>query len=190
MKTHGEWIMDPHILDLGTTCKWVVSFKPWSFYPWGKSSWCPSYRLGGPQSLSGQQEEPNILWKRYINTSTVFLDIINRPSNKSTAKISFLALLYRVRQANFLFHMAFHIQKRKLACRTCTYSSLISTLFEFHVLVTVCYYLLTLQAISRSILHKNHSTVTKVYFVFPLKQYKKKITFQKHRSTSNLLIYS
>jgi hypothetical protein len=25
---------------------------------------------------------------------------------------------YRVRQANFLFHMAFHIQKRKLACRT------------------------------------------------------------------------
>jgi hypothetical protein len=26
--------------------------------------------------------------------------------------------LYRVRQANFLFHMAFHIQKRKLACRT------------------------------------------------------------------------
>jgi hypothetical protein len=27
-------------------------------------------------------------------------------------------LLYRVRQANFLFHMAFHIQKRMLACRT------------------------------------------------------------------------
>jgi sulfite exporter TauE/SafE len=25
---------------------------------------------------------------------------------------------YRVRQANFLFHMAFHIQKRKLACHT------------------------------------------------------------------------
>jgi hypothetical protein len=25
---------------------------------------------------------------------------------------------YRVRQANFLFHMAFHIQKRNLACRT------------------------------------------------------------------------
>jgi hypothetical protein len=23
-----------------------------------------------------------------------------------------------MRQANFLFHMAFHIQKRKLACRT------------------------------------------------------------------------
>jgi hypothetical protein len=28
------------------------------------------------------------------------------------------APLYRVRQANFRFHMAFHIQKRKLACRT------------------------------------------------------------------------
>jgi hypothetical protein len=25
---------------------------------------------------------------------------------------------YRVRQANFLFHMAFHVQKRKLSCRT------------------------------------------------------------------------
>jgi hypothetical protein len=31
----------------------------------------------------------------------------------------------QVRQANFLFHMAFHIQKRKLASRTC---SLIPTL--------------------------------------------------------------
>jgi hypothetical protein len=27
-------------------------------------------------------------------------------------------ILYRVRQSNFLFHMAFHIQKRKLAYRT------------------------------------------------------------------------
>jgi hypothetical protein len=29
--------------------------------------------------------------------------------------------MYRVRQANFLFHMAFHIKKRKLACRTLYY---------------------------------------------------------------------
>jgi hypothetical protein len=29
---------------------------------------------------------------------------------------------YRVRQANFLFHMALHIQKRKLACHTLYYS--------------------------------------------------------------------
>jgi hypothetical protein len=28
-----------------------------------------------------------------------------------------MSAIYRVRQANFLFHMAFHIQKRKLACR-------------------------------------------------------------------------
>jgi hypothetical protein len=26
--------------------------------------------------------------------------------------------MYRVRQANFLCYMAFHVQKRKLACRT------------------------------------------------------------------------
>jgi hypothetical protein len=32
---------------------------------------------------------------------------------------------YRVRQANFLFHMAFHIQKRKLACRILYFTDLI-----------------------------------------------------------------
>jgi hypothetical protein len=32
---------------------------------------------------------------------------------------SFMKLgMYRVRQANFLFHMALAMQKRKLACRT------------------------------------------------------------------------
>jgi hypothetical protein len=32
--------------------------------------------------------------------------------------LHFILYTTRVRQANFLFHMAFHIQKRKLACRT------------------------------------------------------------------------
>jgi hypothetical protein len=32
--------------------------------------------------------------------------------------------LYRVRPANFLFHMAFHIQKRKLTCHTLYYALL------------------------------------------------------------------
>jgi hypothetical protein len=41
--------------------------------------------------------------------------------NYTACRLLFAAVLvsYRVRQANFLFHMAFHIQKRKLACRTC-----------------------------------------------------------------------
>jgi hypothetical protein len=43
---------------------------------------------------------------------------------------------YRVQQANFLFHMAFHIQKRKLACRTLYYNVLkllaVITCQEYH----------------------------------------------------------
>jgi hypothetical protein len=29
----GEWIIDPHFLDLGTSCRWVVSFTPLPHYP-------------------------------------------------------------------------------------------------------------------------------------------------------------
>jgi len=39
--------------DLGTRCRWVVSFTPWLLYPQGKSPWYPFDRLGGPQSHSG-----------------------------------------------------------------------------------------------------------------------------------------
>jgi hypothetical protein len=37
---------------------------------------------------------------------------------QSYAEIKDAGALYRMRQANFLFRMAFHIQKRKLAYRT------------------------------------------------------------------------
>jgi hypothetical protein len=44
----------PHILDLGTRWRWVVSFMPWPLYPQGKSTWYPlDRRLGGPQSHFG-----------------------------------------------------------------------------------------------------------------------------------------
>jgi hypothetical protein len=47
--------------DLGTRCRWVVSFTPRLFYPQGKSPWYPlDRRLGGPQSRSGRGcEEKN-----------------------------------------------------------------------------------------------------------------------------------
>jgi hypothetical protein len=51
----------PHILDLDTRWKWVVSFTLRPLYPQGKSS-CYSLdkRLGGPQSRSGRcGEEKN-----------------------------------------------------------------------------------------------------------------------------------
>jgi hypothetical protein len=54
----GSRAIAPHILDLGTTWRRVVSFIPQSLYPQGKSSWYPlDRRLGGPQSRSGDSGE-------------------------------------------------------------------------------------------------------------------------------------
>jgi hypothetical protein len=46
MKTHwgGGAVIAPHILDLRTRWRWVVSFTPWPLYPQGKISWYPFYR--------------------------------------------------------------------------------------------------------------------------------------------------
>jgi hypothetical protein len=54
----GSGGIAPHILDLGTRWRWVVSFTLRPLYPQGKR---PSYpldrRLGGPQSRSGRGGE-------------------------------------------------------------------------------------------------------------------------------------
>jgi hypothetical protein len=45
----GSGCTDPHILDLGTSWRLVVSFTPRSIYPQGKSHRYPlDRRLGGP----------------------------------------------------------------------------------------------------------------------------------------------
>jgi hypothetical protein len=44
----------PRILDLGTRCRWVVSFTTRPLYPQGKNPWYP---LVGPQSRSGRGGE-------------------------------------------------------------------------------------------------------------------------------------
>jgi len=42
----------PHMLNLGTRWRWVVTFIPWQLYPHGKSSQYPlNGRLGGPQRV-------------------------------------------------------------------------------------------------------------------------------------------
>jgi hypothetical protein len=51
----------PHILDLGTRWRSVVSFMPWPLYLQRKSPWYPLRRLGGPQSHSGHTGEEKIL---------------------------------------------------------------------------------------------------------------------------------
>jgi hypothetical protein len=62
MKTYwGSGGIAPHILDLGTKCRWVVSFTPRSLYLQCKSPCYPLLRrLGGPQRRSGcSGEEKN-----------------------------------------------------------------------------------------------------------------------------------
>jgi hypothetical protein len=52
----------PLILNLGTQCRWVVSFMMLRLYTWGNSPRHPlNRRLGRPHSQSGQLEEENLL---------------------------------------------------------------------------------------------------------------------------------
>jgi hypothetical protein len=54
----GSGGMAPRILDLGTRWRWVVSFKPRTFYSQGKNPRYPlDRRLGGPQIWSGRDGE-------------------------------------------------------------------------------------------------------------------------------------
>jgi hypothetical protein len=54
----GSGYVAPHILDLGTEWRWVVSFVTRPLYLQGKSPWYPSgRRLGWPQSRSGHGAE-------------------------------------------------------------------------------------------------------------------------------------
>jgi hypothetical protein len=51
----GSGCIDPRILDLGTSRRWVVSSTPRQLYPWGMSPWYPlDRRLGGLQNRSGR----------------------------------------------------------------------------------------------------------------------------------------
>jgi hypothetical protein len=63
MKTYrGSGCIEPRILDLSTTSRWVVSFTPLSLYPRGKSLRYPlDKRLGGHKTRSGRPKEEQIL---------------------------------------------------------------------------------------------------------------------------------
>jgi hypothetical protein len=57
----GSGCIDPGFLDLGTSCRWVVSFTPRPFTR-GKWPWYPlKRRLGGSQSRFGRYGEEKIL---------------------------------------------------------------------------------------------------------------------------------
>jgi len=59
MKSYwGSGGMAPHVLDLGSTWRWVVSITPQPLYPQGRISQYPlDRRLGVPQSWSGHDGE-------------------------------------------------------------------------------------------------------------------------------------
>jgi hypothetical protein len=51
----GSGRIAPRTLDFGTRWRWVVSFRPRTFYHQGKSPWYPlDRRLGGPHNQSGR----------------------------------------------------------------------------------------------------------------------------------------
>jgi hypothetical protein len=56
----GSGGIAPHILDLSTRWRSVVSFTPWPLYMQRKSPWHPlARRLGGPLSWYGHGDEKN-----------------------------------------------------------------------------------------------------------------------------------
>jgi hypothetical protein len=63
--SYRDWwsgCIDPCLLDLGTSWRWVVSFSPRSLYPRGESPQYPlNRRLSGPQNQSGRNREVKIL---------------------------------------------------------------------------------------------------------------------------------
>jgi hypothetical protein len=65
VRHEDEWesgCIDPRILDLGTSWRWVVSFTPRPIYLRGKSPRYPlDRRLSGPQNRSGERGEEKIL---------------------------------------------------------------------------------------------------------------------------------
>jgi hypothetical protein len=72
MKAYGgSGYIDPPFLDLGPSWESVVSFKPLSLYPRGKSPRYPlDGRLGGPQSRSRRHGEVKILVPTGTRTPT------------------------------------------------------------------------------------------------------------------------
>jgi hypothetical protein len=87
----GSGCIDPHILDVGTSWRWVVSFIPRQIYPWRNSPRYPlDRRQGGPHKRSGRRGEQKIsslsratpalksiptIWKIFVFLS----DFINGP---------------------------------------------------------------------------------------------------------------
>jgi hypothetical protein len=52
MNTWRSGVITPHILNLSTSQRWLISFMLWLLYLWRKGSWCTLVRRL-PESWSG-----------------------------------------------------------------------------------------------------------------------------------------
>jgi hypothetical protein len=77
MKAYGSGCIEPHILDLGTSWRWVVSFTPRPLYLRGNRPPYPlDRRFGGPQSRSGRFLEK----RKFLNQPRLELWTFSRPA--------------------------------------------------------------------------------------------------------------
>jgi hypothetical protein len=78
----GSGGIDPRILDLGTSWRWVVSFTPRPLYPPGKSPWYPlGMSLGGLQGRSGRGgEEKNSQFLAGLEPAQRYTNAIAAPN--------------------------------------------------------------------------------------------------------------
>jgi hypothetical protein len=93
----------PHILDLGTRWRWVVSFTPWSLYPQGRNLRYPlDRRLGEPQSqcghtVEGKNSQPSLGIEPQISYRPARSQSLYRLSYRgSWSSISLLFILTKV----------------------------------------------------------------------------------------------
>jgi hypothetical protein len=88
----GSGGIAPHIIDLSTRWRCVVSFMPWPLHPQGKSPWYPlDRRLCGPQNRSGNGEEKNSQPLPGLRPL-----IIQSIAQHYTTELSWLPIIWRV----------------------------------------------------------------------------------------------
>jgi hypothetical protein len=96
----GSECIDPHILDLGTSWRWVVSFTPRPLYPWGiRHRYSLDRRLRGPWNQSGRRMEENFLPLPGLELLTldhlIRIQSLYRLCHPKSLKVSYCCMSFR-----------------------------------------------------------------------------------------------
>jgi hypothetical protein len=97
----GSGCIDPHVLDLGTSWRWVVSFMPWPLYPRGKSP--PDTHCIG--SWMGPRTDLDDVERKIVSLLRLEIRPLGRPARSQS--------LYRLSYCGSLPFIIIHIW-----CRT------------------------------------------------------------------------